>query len=410
MSTPNQAQADWREFSLGALLNFSNGINADKSAYGHGVPFVNVLEVITHESLGVGDIPGRVSLPGRVLSRYRISRGDLLFNRTSETHDEVGLSSVFLDDEPVVFGGFVFRGRPTTSEIDIGFSKYVLRGRSVRQQIIARGQGGIRTNIGQRDLKSVRVQLPKHAEQRVIAEALDDASDLIRCLKQMIVKKQEIKRGMMQQLLTGRTRLPGYVADWRQVKLGSVARMGSGGTPPSSVTRYYGGGIPWVSISDMTKGGKYIRHTEDSLTVDGLAASAAKLYDAGAVLYAMYASLGECSLAVGSVSSSQAILGISVGPQLNREFLYYYLQSIKAGVRLLGQQGAQSNLNAGMVRAFDIPLLELDEQSAISKKLSDADAEITALQGRIIKTRAIKTGMMQRLLTGRTRLPLDAAS
>ncbi|NLG64289.1 MAG: restriction endonuclease subunit S, partial [Actinobacteria bacterium] len=129
--------------------------------------------------------------------------------------------------------------------------------------------------------------------------------------------------------MTGRTRLPGFSGDWETTKLGEVASMGSGGTPLSSVPRYYGGGIPWVSISDMTRGGKYIAETETTLTKEGLASSAAKMYEPGVVLYAMYASLGECSLAVGRVTSSQAILGIKVGPRLDREFLYYWLQYLK---------------------------------------------------------------------------------
>lgn len=89
------ARSDWHEYQLGDLITFSNGINADKSAYGRGVPFINVLEVITNEWLRAKDIPGRVTLPNKVFARYRVRRGDILFNRTSETQDEVGLASVY---------------------------------------------------------------------------------------------------------------------------------------------------------------------------------------------------------------------------------------------------------------------------------------------------------------------------
>src|SRR4051812_49432585 len=104
----------WHKYELGQLFSFSNGINADKSAYGSGTPFINVLEVITNESLTAQDIPGRVTLPKKVLARYQVKRGDVLLNRTSETQDEVGLTSVYVDEQPVVFGGFVFRGQPLT--------------------------------------------------------------------------------------------------------------------------------------------------------------------------------------------------------------------------------------------------------------------------------------------------------
>jgi type I restriction enzyme, S subunit len=403
------APSDWAEHRLGDLYNLSNGINADKSAYSRGVPFANVLEVISNESLNESDIPGRVSLPKKTLDRYRVTHGDVLFNRTSETQEEVGLSSVYLGDAPVVFGGFVFRGRPKTADFDTGYSKYALRAAPVRAQITARGQGGIRANVGQRDLKSVRLYLPGLPEQRSIAVAIDEVSRLAAKLEHLVAKEQAIKQGMMQQLLTGRTRLPGFAGDWEPTKLGAVARMNSGGTPLSSVSRYYGGGVPWVSISDMTRAGKYIAKTENTLTEEGLASSAAKLYEPDVVLYAMYASLGECSLAVGRVTSSQAILGIKTGPRLDREFLYYWLQHLKPRVKLLGQQGTQANLNAGIVRDFGLELPPVEEQAAIASALADADGGNSALERRLEKARAIKTGMMQQLLTGRVRLPVEAA-
>lgn len=188
------------------------------------------------------------------------------------------------------------------------------------------------------------------------------------------------------------------------VKLGAVAQMGSGGTPTSSVSHYYGGGIPWVSISDMTTSGKYISTTERTLTEAGISSSAAKLYEPNVVLYAMYASIGECSIALGRVTSSQAILGVSAGPRLDREYLYYFLQSIKSRVKLFGQQGTQANLNAGMVRDFDIPLPGISEQRRISGVLGDVDRLISGIELAVAKKRDVKHGMMQELLTGRTRL------
>ena len=193
--------------------------------------------------------------------------------------------------------------------------------------------------------------------------------------------------------------------EWRQVRLGDVASMSSGGTPPSSSREMYGGGVPWVSISDMTRGGKYIEQTERTLTEDGLANSAARLYPVGVVLYAMYASLGECSLAVGQVSSSQAILGIDPGPELDPEYLYYHLQAAKPNVVKMGQHGTQANLNAGMVRDFVLPLPNKAEQRSIASALSDVDELIGALERIIRKKRDVKQGAMQQLLTGRTRLP-----
>ncbi|MBL8422315.1 MAG: restriction endonuclease subunit S [Candidatus Accumulibacter phosphatis] len=249
-----------------------------------------------------------------------------------------------------------------------------------------------------------KVGLPPLPEQRAIAAVLSDVDSLLSGLERLIAKKRDLKQAAMQHLLTGQTRLPGFSGAWEVKRLGDLADMGSGGTPLSSVAAYYDGDIPWVSISDMTKGGKTIESTERNLTALGFANSAAQMFPAGTVLYAMYASLGECSIAGIPLCSSQAILGIRPRDKLHREFLYYYLDSLKATVKTLGQQGTQANLNKGMVQDFRLGLPTLDEQIAIATVLSDMDAELSALEARRDKTRALKQAMTQELLTGRTRL------
>jgi type I restriction enzyme S subunit len=128
------------------------------------------------------------------------------------------------------------------------------------------------------------------------------------------------------------------------------------------------------------------------------------MFPAGTILYAMYASLGECSIAGISLCSSQAILGIRPKDKLNGEFLYYFLTSLKAIVKTLGQQGTQANLNKGMVQDFRLSLPPLPEQTAIASVLTEMDGELAVLEQRREKTRALKQAMMQELLTGRTRL------
>ena len=248
------------------------------------------------------------------------------------------------------------------------------------------------------------IAAPPLREQRAIAEALSDVDGLLGGLDRLIAKKRDLKQAAMHQLLTGQTRLPGFHGEWEVKRLGDIAEMGSGGTPSSAIADYYDGDIPWVSIADMTKCGKIIMTTDRNLTRAGFSSCSAKMFPAGTVLYAMYASLGECSIAGISVCSSQAILGIRTRSGLSNEFLYYYLISLKSVVKSLGQQGTQANLNKGMVQDFCFSLPPLPEQTAIAEILSDMDAELTALEQRREKTRALKQAMMQELLTGRTRL------
>src|SRR5437667_3711975 len=90
------------------------------------------------------DIPGKVSLRKALIESFAVRRGDILFNRTSETQEEVGLSAVYLDDATVVFGGFVIRGRFINDSMDATYVGYAFRAPFIRSQIVAQGQGAIR--------------------------------------------------------------------------------------------------------------------------------------------------------------------------------------------------------------------------------------------------------------------------
>lgn len=340
------------------------------------------------------------------IKKYLLSPGDVLFNRTN-TIDLVGKTAIYKGERSAIFAGYLIRINENKSLLDSRFLNYVLNAEfskkySLRILSVAVGQA----NINGKKLKTYPVPLPPTlVEQQAIAQALGDTDVLIESLEQLLTKKRQIKQGSMRELLNGERRLPGFSGEWEEKRLFEVAEMGSGGTPLSSVAAYYDGDIPWVSISDMTKGGKLIKSTERNLSALGLAHSAARIFPAGTVLYAMYASLGECSIAGVSVCTSQAILGIRAkANMIDSEFLYHYLISLKAVVKELGQQGTQSNLNKGMVQNFSLRLPSLVEQKAIVSILSEMDDELNIIEAKLQKARHLKQGVMQELLTGRIRL------
>ncbi|WP_131669393.1 restriction endonuclease subunit S [Psychrobacter pygoscelis] len=270
------------------------------------------------------------------------------------------------------------------------------------------GTGRLDTNL----LKHHPVNLPPLPEQQKIAKILATWDKAISTTERLIDNSQQQKKALMQQLLTGKQRLLDdsgvrFSGEWEKVKLGDVAAMNSGGTPKSTVKAYYGGDIPWVSISDMTKYGKWISITERYLTEEGLLSSSARLYPKGTILYAMYASIGECSIADIPVSSSQAILGIRPSEKLNNLYLYYYLSNLKKRIAQMGQQGTQANLNAGMVKEFRLNLPSLEEQQKIATVLTNADREIELLQQQLADLQQEKRALMQQLLTGKRRVLVD---
>lgn len=396
--------SDWSVASLrdvtDAARPISYGIVQTGPNLANGVPCIRVVDIDN----GTLNTSGLIHTSEAISAAYKrtvLRAGDLVMPLRGKVGDvaEVGVT---------LQGANLTRGVALLSirtGIVGSYCRHALAWPTTRRRLEQSMNGSALQEIPIAALRSFQIALPREErEQRAIATALSDVDALIAGLERLIAKKRDIKQATMQQLLTGQTRLPGFSGEWGCKRLGELAEMGSGGTPPAGNSGYYGGNIPWVAISDMTQAGKFIERTERSLSDAGLANSAAQLFPAGTVLYAMYASLGECSIACMDLCTSQAILGIRPRAGLIRDFLYYVLTSRRELVKTLGQQGTQSNLNKGIVQGFEILLPSAEEQTAIAKVLSDIDADIEALQVRLAKTRAIKQGMMQELLTGRTRL------
>lgn len=254
---------------------------------------------------------------------------------------------------------------------------------------------------------SAKIPQPPIEEQKRIAEVLSHFDEHIDNLVALLEKRKQVKAATMHALLSGATRLPGFTAPWQDKALGKLClSMNSGGTPDSKNPNFYGGDIPFLSIADMTLQGKYVSKTSKTITKEGLDNSSARLVSRGVLLYAMYASLGKCSLSCIDLSISQAILAIETNPNLlSTNYLYYYLTYIEEAVKTLGQTGTQTNLSKQLVKEICVTApTSVKEQEAIASILSNMDRGIEALEQEIKKYRQMKEGAMEELLTGKIRL------
>ncbi len=247
--------------------------------------------------------------------------------------------------------------------------------------------------------------VPPETEQRDIAEALSDVDGLHAALETLIAKKQAIKRAAMQQLLIGMTRLPGFSGAWETTTLGDIAEIYSGATPNTQVSAYWNGRIPWCTPTDITAmPGKYLRATERSVTEEGLVSCSARLLPAGSLLLCSRATIGEIKIAVSPVCTNQGFKSLVCKTDVSNEFLYYLLLTLKPQLieRAIGSTFLE--ISKSDVASLSLRIPTHTEQHAIAAILSDMDDEITALEHRRYKMRAIKQGMIQQLLTGRVRL------
>lgn len=258
-------------------------------------------------------------------------------------------------------------------------------------------------------IRHILLALPPVAEQRAIAEALSDIDGLIAALDKKIAKKRLIKQGAMQQLLTGKKRLPGFSDPWVEKKFSDLYRYASeGGTPDTNNMRFYANGdVPFVKIEDTET--KYIESCNSFITSEGINNSSAWIVPVNSIIYTNGATIGNVSINKIPVATKQGILGIIPSSIINLEFMYYLLlsQNFK---REVDSRQAKGTFATIILKSLDeipiyLPLNQM-EQIAIATMLNDMDKEIDDLEAQRDKYRLLKSGMMQKLLTGQIRLKI----
>lgn len=338
----------------------------------------------------------RVSVAHPSATAFFLGEGDLVFARTGAS---VGKSYLYNPmDGPLVYAGFLIRITPDSQQLDPAFFAYCVQSKRywdwVATNSIRSGQPG----INGKEYGTFLVQRPDVEEQRAIAEALSDVDGLIAALDKLIAKKRAIKQAAMQQLLTGKTRLPGFSGEWETKRLGEIATIAMGRTPSRTNAAFWGRGHVWLSIADLQ--GKIISESKEQIT--DLAAASMTPIPKGTLLMSFKLSIGRLCFAGCDLFTNEAICSFT-NLKANPEYLYYSLG--RTDFSLYGKQAVKGyTLNSESLKAIEVLLPESKEQTAIATILSDMDAEIAALEARRDKTRAIKQGMMQQLLTGRVRL------
>lgn len=191
---------------------------------------------------------------------------------------------------------------------------------------------------------------------------------------------------------------------WRQVTLGEIAHIASGGTPDRSEPRYWGGDIPWVTTGEIQF--NTITDTAEKITADGLRNSSAKLFPPGTLLMAMYGqgkTRGQVAKLGIEAATNQACAAIQVRGDCDPEFVFQFLAANYQAIRELGNAGTQQNLNAGLIKGINLLLPSRREQSMIGVIAHAWDVAIATAEKMLANSRQQKTALGQQLLLGRAR-------
>ena len=199
LNVPNvrfpEFKGEWEEHYLSDYLDFKNGLNPKPDKFGKGIKFISVMDILNNTVITNDCIRASVDVSEDELQNFCVENGDMLFQRSSETLEDVGRANVYMDDKPAVFGGFVIRGKKK-AEYNPLFFRYLLASPFARRKIIPMGAGAQHFNIGQEGLNRVRLHFASLDEQKKIAKILSLLDERIATQHKVIYKLQSLIKGI----------------------------------------------------------------------------------------------------------------------------------------------------------------------------------------------------------------------
>ncbi|HEM7582930.1 TPA: restriction endonuclease subunit S [Serratia marcescens] len=434
---------DWQLSNIRdvSAIPMQNGLFYEPKRKGKGVPLINVGDMYTAAPVDVDSLELFNATAGEI-KVFRVERGDLFFTRSSVVPSGIAYCNIFDSErEDVVFDSHLIRVRPNTEILEPRYLYLNCIAKHSRTALIAEAKTATMTTIDQGAINRCPVLVPPKKEQTAIANALSDADALISELEKLIAKKQAIKTATMQQLLTGRTRLPQFALredgtpkrtkpselgeipeDWEVVEFSSIVWFQEG--PGVRQYQFTSSGIKLLNGTNIENGSLLLEKTQRFIS-EKLAYGQYShfMIDAGDILIACsgvtiarfdekvtVAGDGDLPLCLNTSTMRFKIRSDNTDKFFIKNFLKSSFFKDQIGGKATGS--AQLNFGPYHVNQVKISVPNKKEQTAIATILSDMDAEIQALEQRLSKTRQIKQGMMKELLTGKTRLlqPLNKES
>ena len=366
---------EWTKTTLGKIGETFNGLTGKSgSDFGQGSPYITYKSIFDNSKIDLSRVEyvTITDAERKKQTQNEVQYGDIFFTTSSETPDEVGMTSVLLDEvKDCYLNSFCF-GYRLNSITDVlpEYMRFYLRSNTIRRRLFVLAQGSTRFNISKGEVMGLTIKLPGTAEQRKIAQLLTMIEDRIATQIKIIEDLKKLKSAISKQIFVQKP------ICWN--RLDTLFSKGkAGGTPTSTNKDYYNGEIPFLSINDITKQGKYIRYTENHLSQSGLDNSSAWIVPAHSLIMSMYASVGLVTINEVPIATSQAMFAMQLKDKSLLDYLYYYLSYFKyRHIHKYLETGTQSNINADIVRSIMIPDYGHGRNIEIASTLQSIDAKI----------------------------------
>ncbi|ARU20189.1 restriction endonuclease subunit S [Ligilactobacillus salivarius] len=392
----------WEQRKLGEVGKTFTGLSGKtKEDFRHGdAHFVTYMNVYSNP---ISD-PNMVENVEIDTKQQEVKKGDVFFTTSSETPEEVGMSSVWLSDAPHIYlNSFCFGFRPIVNIFNPYYLAYLLRSNNIRNKMMILAQGISRYNISKNKVMKLNVTIPNIREQQKIGEFFKQLDFLIALHQRKLEHLQEQKKGLLQKMFpkNGETvpevRFPGFTDAWEQRKLGDLAEIVRGASPrPISDPKWFddNSDIGWLRISDVTNQNGRIYYLEQHISK--LGQEKTRVITEPHLLLSIAATVGKPLINYIKTGVHDGFL-IFLNPKFDLEYMYQWLEMFRPKWNKYGQPGSQVNLNSNLVRKQKIALPSREEQQRISSFLKQLDSLIALHQRKLEHLELMKKGLLQQM-------------
>ena len=364
--------SEWKKYKLSEIYTMSSGISSSKSQAGQGSPFLSFSTVFNNYFIPE-NLKDLMLTTKEEQERFSIIEGDVFLTRTSETLDELALSSVALNNYPfATFSGFLKRLRPINKiKVYPKFIAFYLRSSYFRKTIINHTTMTLRASFNESMFSYLEVYLPDYDEQVRIGDFLYKLNQKIALNNQINEELEAMAKTLYDYWfvqfdfpdengkpykssggkMVYNDQLKREIPEgWGVEKVSEIAKTGSGGTPKSTTDEYYSNGtIPWINSGELNK--SIIISTTNYITEFGLENSSAKLFPADSILIAMYgATAGKVSFLAFESSTNQAICAVTLDDNRLKYYFKFFIEDLYSHLVTLSSGSARDNLSQDMIK------------------------------------------------------------
>lgn len=386
---------DWEVKEVKKIAKIYDGTHSTPNYVDYGIPFYSVEHITSNNFKNTKFISEEVFFNEN--KRVKLERGDILMSRIGD----IGTAKYIDWDVNASFYVTLALFKKITEKIDFKFITFSINSSVFAKELHKRTLHVAfpkKINLG--DIGKCKIPLPPLPEQKKIADCLSTWDCAIEKQSQLINALTQRKKALMQQLLTGKKRLPGFKGEWKEVKLGEIGEIQTGNTPSKLESENWNGEYYWCTAEDMKS--KYVNNTAQKLTKKGW--SLARTVKANSILVTCIASIGINAITNVECSFNQQINSITPNENFSTEFIYYLMNNSKENLLKYAGAGALPMLNKNTFSSIKFKFPTLSEQTAIAEILATADRELQLQKEKLAQLQQQKKGLMQVLLTGKKRL------